>query len=83
MRWIDKMNERAALMGRMLETIGAMDNPSSGPALGNELRYAMGNCMGCRQKEACAQWLDRHSEGAAEAPEICPNRPLFNTWKRN
>ncbi|MFD1693901.1 DUF6455 family protein [Roseibium aestuarii] len=77
------MNERAALMGRMLEAIGAMDHAPDGQCLGHDLRQAAGTCMGCNQAEACAHWLDAHPEGAGQAPEICPNRRLFASWKEN
>ncbi|WP_209015106.1 DUF6455 family protein [Roseibium limicola] len=77
------MNERAALMGRMLETIDAMDPEQQGHSLARGLRTASGNCMNCKNAEACARWLDEHPEGTGMAPEICLNRTLFASWKKN
>jgi hypothetical protein len=80
MRWIDKMNERANLMGRMMETIGAMDKMPNGISLGIDMRTAAARCKACECTRECALWLQENETGASAAPEMCPNADLFAEW---
>lgn len=80
MRWVDRINERASLMGRMLETIGAMDRIPDGHCVGQQLRIASSNCQSCDQTDTCRQWLDSNQTGAAEPLGSCPNADLFKSW---
>lgn len=81
MRWMDRMNERAALMGRMMETIGATDKIPQSLVAESELRQAANRCLCCEKTEECAAWLKSHQDGAQAAPELCPNANLFAAWK--
>ncbi|ADZ71033.1 DUF6455 family protein [Polymorphum gilvum] len=81
MRWIDRLNERAELMGRMMETIGALNAAPHGMLAASELRLAAHRCLNCRQAEECLSWLDTHAGGADAAPDLCPNAALFADWK--
>ncbi|SHM03003.1 DUF6455 family protein [Roseibium suaedae] len=80
MHWVDKMNERANLMGRMLETIGAMERMPTGQCLGHDLRTAVSRCSQCETTEACKTWLDKNKAGATEPMAECPNSELFRRW---
>ncbi|NBN63788.1 DUF6455 family protein [Pannonibacter tanglangensis] len=80
MSWMDRLNERAELMGRMMRTVGAMQAGHAATGT-SEIRLAASRCMGCDQAEACRHWLDAHPEGADKAPDLCPNQDLFSTWQ--
>lgn len=80
MSWMDRLNERAELMGRMMRTIGAMQG-AHGHVGASEIRLAASRCMGCDRSDDCRHWLDAHQDGAKAAPELCPNQDLFKTWQ--
>lgn len=78
---MDRLNERAELMGRMLDTIGAMKHLPTAAHSDAEVRAAAFRCINCSETENCRKWLDAHSEGADEALDACPNSELFNSWR--
>ncbi len=80
MNWMDRLNERAELMGRMLDTIGAMQHMPAGVQSDNALRSAAVRCINCRNTDACKKWLENHPEGAMRPMEGCPNADLFGSW---
>ena len=80
MNWMDRLNERAELMGRMLDTIGAMKNVPVGYQADTDLRSAALRCINCGETEACQKWLEAHPDGAERALPECPNADLFNSW---
>lgn len=80
MRWMDRMNERAHLMGRMLDTIGAMENIPQDKSAEAELRAAAVRCMSCSNSKECTGWLDAHKDGSDAPMESCPNADLFKNW---
>ncbi len=80
MNWMDRLNERAGLMGRMLDTIGAMEKIPTGIRSDAELRTAALRCISCGNAEACKKWLEDHSDGAAHPMKNCPNAELFDSW---
>ena len=82
MSWMDRLNERAELMGRMMSAIGAVNKPNTGFSGANVLRVAATRCLSCGHTKECREWLDAHPEGAAHAPAICPNANLFKEWAR-
>ncbi|WP_428641355.1 DUF6455 family protein [Roseibium sp.] len=77
---MDRLNERAELMGRMLRTIDAMKSVPTGLHANIELRSAAIRCINCRETEACRQWLDSHEDGAEAPMQECPNAHLFKNW---
>ncbi|MBG6175393.1 hypothetical protein IWQ55_003225 [Labrenzia sp. EL_208] len=80
MNWMDRLNERAELMGRMLDAIGAMKNMPTGIHSNAAIRSAAVRCINCRNTEACKQWLSDHPDGATHPMKNCPNAELFNSW---
>lgn len=80
MNWMERLNERAELMGRMLDTIGAMNRVPSDFNTTNEMRSAAVRCISCRETESCRKWLEDHPDGAERALAQCPNAALFNSW---
>ncbi len=80
MNWMDRLNERAELMGQMLDTIGAMKEVPAVVQTDADLRSAVIRCINCRETEACKVWLKDHADGAHHAPKHCPNSTLFNSW---
>jgi len=80
MRWMDRMNERAQLMGRMLQTIGADTHVPSYLSTGIELRSASQKCLQCSCADDCKHWLDTHEDGADRPMTSCPNADLFQSW---
>ncbi len=80
--WMDRLNERAELMGRMLETIDAMKVVPTGLHADRELRSAAIRCINCTETESCRKWLDSHQGGADAPMPECPNAPLFESWLR-
>ncbi|MEM9631823.1 MAG: DUF6455 family protein [Pseudomonadota bacterium] len=77
---MDRLNERAELMGRMLETIGAMKNVPGGIQADIDMRAAAVRCINCQASNTCLEWLDEHPNGAQSALPECPNADLFNSW---
>jgi hypothetical protein len=80
---MERLNERADLMGRMLETIGAMKDSPSGTHAGSRLRSAAYRCMNCTETEACRKWLQDPNDRSAQVLPECPNAGLFNSWLQN
>lgn len=80
MNWMERLNERADLMGKMLETIGAMKTDRSGMHAGISMRTATLRCLSCRETEACREWLAKRESGSGETPDHCPNAALFRSW---
>lgn len=80
MGMMKRFDERADLMGRMMRTVGAADGMPADVTLGNTLRSAAQRCLGCEKPEVCSHWLDEHRDGAARAPDYCPNADLFAEW---
>ncbi|WP_299812577.1 DUF6455 family protein [uncultured Roseibium sp.] len=80
---MERLKERAELMGQMIETIGAMDNGPAGAQADRVLRSAALRCVRCKHTEACRQWLADHSGGAEKAMADCPNASLFNSLKEH
>ncbi|ASP32023.1 MULTISPECIES: DUF6455 family protein [Stappiaceae] len=78
---MDRLNERAELMGRMLDTIGAMKHLPTAAHSDAEIRAAAFRCINCSETETCRKWLDVNSEGADQALDACPNAELFNSWR--
>ncbi|WP_417671383.1 DUF6455 family protein [Roseibium sp.] len=82
MRWMDRMNERADLMGRMLETIGALEHMPKGYGSEQDLRSAATRCLCCSHTSECARWLEANCEGATSPMKDCPNADIFSSWLR-
>ena len=80
MTWMDRLNERAELMGRMLETMGAMKAMPTGAYTDAAMHRAAHRCISCTETEACRAFLESHPEGANNTLPGCPNAPLFNSW---
>ncbi len=83
MNWMDRLNERAELMGRMLDTIGAMKYMPSGAQSQAVMRSAAYRCINCSETDACRTWLEQHPDGAEHPLDQCPNAALFNSWLDN
>jgi len=81
--WMERLNERADLMGRMLETIGAMNHLPTGVQSGTELRNAAYRCLNCGETETCRRWLQDHPDGADGPLPECPNAALFEAWLKS
>jgi len=79
--WMDRLNERAELMGRMLDTIGAMKDVPAATHSDAAIRSAAYRCINCSETDTCRKWLDEHADGADRALSDCPNAELFNSWR--
>ncbi|TYC63675.1 hypothetical protein FMN50_04600 [Rhodobacterales bacterium] len=77
---MERLNERAELMGRMLDTIGAMSKVPTDFNSANKVRSAALRCISCQESENCRKWLDDHPDGAERPLAQCPNAELFNSW---
>ena len=77
---MDRLNERAELMGRMLDTIGAMKNLPAGIHSDAAIRSAAIRCINCGNTGACKTWLKEHPDGAKSPMKGCPNDELFKSW---
>ncbi|MBO9418478.1 hypothetical protein J7481_03140 [Labrenzia sp. R4_2] len=80
MNWMDRLNERAELMGRMLDTIGAMKGLPEGVQADVDMETAARRCMSCQETEKCRHWLEHHEDGAKAPLKDCPNAVLFESW---
>lgn len=80
MNWMNRLNERAHLMGRMLDTIGAMKGLPEGIGADTDMETAARRCMSCQETEACARWLEENADGANAPFGTCPNAALFDSW---
>ncbi len=75
----ERFNRHAGLVDRMAETLGVdiAEAVQRGELPPEELRRSVFNCMGCREAESCAHWLDEHAAGAEATPGYCRNDALF------
>ncbi len=80
MNWMEQLNQRAHLMGRMLETIGASESITDGSSSVKDLRAAAEKCANCTEADGCAEWLNQHADGSANPYDACPNAALFTRW---
>lgn len=83
MNWMDRLNERADLMGRMLEAIGAMKGLPEGEKADVELEATARLCMSCEETGNCRKWLEENPNGADAPLKECPNAARFNKWLQN
>ncbi len=81
--WMDRLNERAELMGRMLETLGAMKGLPEGEKAVVELETAARLCMSCEEAGSCQKWLDSNPDGAELPLKVCLNAATFKNWMNN
>ncbi|MEO9527947.1 DUF6455 family protein [Roseibium sp.] len=80
---MERLNERAELMGRMLKTIDAMKDSPPGTHSGSVPNSAAFQCMHCTATESCRKWLRDHPQGAGQVLPECANAALFNSWLQN
>ncbi|WP_150526226.1 DUF6455 family protein [Roseibium sediminis] len=80
MNWMNRLNHRAELMGRMLETIGVNTHDLEGHIPGEELNAAAARCEDCSHAGECRTWLEQNACGSSVPMEACPNHDLFVTW---
>lgn len=75
---IDKFDRRAALMGKMAETVGVdfAEQIVSNPYQVAKYRDAVMRCMGCTHDAECKGWMADHPQ-AGEAPDYCHNKDLL------
>jgi hypothetical protein len=74
---LNRIDERTAMMGRMMETVGVGSFANTGLALEGQLRTAFFRCQACSSADQCKIWLAQHG-GAAAAPGFCPNAAFFS-----
>ncbi len=77
---VDTIDERLALFRTMMRDhagIKPFDDPRTPDD--DTLRAAAQRCLGCRDGEACRDWLAAHPEGA-EPPDFCRNAGHFRAW---
>lgn len=74
------MPRRPEAMDRMAETLGLNIGAQYNARLVSrrQLERASERCGNCPDPEGCAIWLDDHPSGARAAPELCPNKALFD-----
>lgn len=80
MNWMNRLNERAALMGQMLETIGIDAQSLEQTVPGDTLNLAIDCCASCERSDECRDWLAKHREGSREPMASCPNSDLLKSW---
>jgi hypothetical protein len=73
---LKRIDERTAMMGRMMEAVGVSSFADTGLALESRLRTAFFRCQACRSADECRDWLALHGQ-ATQAPSFCPNAELF------
>ena len=79
MSLFSKIEKHAVLVGRMSDTLGVdlVGASMDGGAPETTLRTAIYGCMGCKETDACEEWLASH-ETASEAPDYCRNKRLLD-----
>ncbi|MDJ0629401.1 MAG: DUF6455 family protein [Rhodobacter sp.] len=79
MSFLEKIERHADLFRRMADTVEADlgEAAMEGRLTEAALRSAIVSCVGCKDAEACGDWLDAQSEGAAKTPGYCRNTALF------
>jgi hypothetical protein len=70
-----KLARHAQLVNRMAATVGAdlPDALADGRITGEAMRTTVLRCTACDDPEACAHWLEAHTDGAEAAPSYCRN----------
>lgn len=75
------LDERADLMGRMLDVLGVRQAFTMDGKAASELRSACQNCVNCRNTKTCRSWLDEQEViGQTSDPTFCPNYDRFLAW---
>ncbi len=74
-----KVDRHAALMNRMADVVGQDLGAQilRGDLQPQDYRGMLFRCMGCRDAETCAAWLDRQTDIADAPPVFCQNRAAF------
>ena len=80
MGFLKRLDERADLMNRMAETVGANlgDAVIDGRLDATGVRSALVACARCNAAEECVHWMDEHADGAAHPPGYCRNSALLD-----
>jgi len=80
MGFLKRLDDRAGLMNRMAETVGADigDAIIDGRLDAIGVRSALIACAGCGSAEECVHWMDAHPDGAQHAPDYCRNATLLD-----
>jgi hypothetical protein len=82
--WMTRRVERQAT--RMHEVMERLDVDCAALARvdrGQVYAQARARCLTCGTSDQCLRWLDGQTPLKGQAPSFCPNRRLFEAFKRN
>lgn len=74
----DKIGRRAAVMGKMAETLGVdfAEKIAQDPSAAAKYREAVMRCSHCSHDGECKGWMADHPH-ATETPDYCRNKDLL------
>jgi Family of unknown function (DUF6455) len=72
-RLLNRIQDKARLMGAMMERHGVDPVEASRIRAGTALAAAWRRCLACPKGEQCAAWLEDSSATGSQAPSFCPN----------
>lgn len=78
MGFLQRIDEKSKLFGRMSEHAGVDFRDTGGFTLEQDIRRAITRCMFCRHAQACGQWLNADEAGLY--PGFCPNAAFFDRY---
>jgi len=78
MGFMQFVDTRLKMMGQMLELSSADLTRLPYGAMDQQFRNATYRCLGCRNTEACTQWLNEGNPNRP-VPGFCPNAELMNS----
>lgn len=78
----EDLENRAALMGRMLARLDVDVEELACEALGTRLRAVANICRGCRQIALCRRWIESEA-GDTGYRDFCLNAAVFDVFCRH
>ncbi|OXT02521.1 hypothetical protein B7H23_06395 [Notoacmeibacter marinus] len=81
MGFFNRSEKHGDLVGAMMDRTGALDDERILRLSDSVLRTAWFRCQGCRQADACAEFLET-GDADAPTPDYCQNKALMDSLAR-
>lgn len=78
MRYLDRLDDKALQLGRMMQCCAIDPAILAGEQLGQTMAAVARACIACPNGTACRAWLEQAEQrGVNRPPSFCPNAARF------